>query len=305
MKLKTFLRVIKSKFHMRDLVNAIRTIQRAITATDLPVWTAAKDDLKTFKSEDAKKWDKAVQAGLKGQLKGKTVDLVVDGLQNAKEVLTYLENTLAAEFNHVTQEMVSEGLSLRRITILQYIDAMRLFSDYGRRVLHWLVVKEEGAAWVADVLSGDEDIFSKGELARLDEELPAFIHSLKMAHVKLKDLDEAFTKIPAVVGTENTEEMVGRTVGMDVIDPFELRGFNYTSTPFYWAGIRIAEWQVYWYDRAVEEQRVIESRLLRLRQRQRNSTEADAQLDKQIEYNEGRLARVKGKIRDKEERYGL
>lgn len=182
---------------------------------------------------------------------------------------------------------------------------MRLFSDYGRRVLHWLVVKEEHATWVKDVLSDDGDIFSKGELARLDEELPAFIHSLKMAHVKLKDLDEAFTKIPAVVGTENTEEMVGRTVGMDVIDPFELRGFSYASTPFYWAGIRIAEWQVYWYDRAVEEQRVIESRLLRLRQRQRNSTEADAQLDKQIEYNEGRLARVKGKIRDKEERYGL
>lgn len=304
MKLGKFLETIKSKFYLRDLVNAIRTIQRAITQTDLPVWNAAKADLKTLKSEDAKKWDKTVQAGVKGTLKGNTIDLIVDGLVNASKILTYLEDTLSREFNHQTQEMVKDGMSVRRATIIQYIDAMRLFSDYGRRSLHWLVVQEEAAAAIAGV-ADDEGIFSAGELKRLDEELPAFIHCLKLSHVDLKDLEKAFTEIPEVVGTSDTEEIVGRTVGMNVVDPFMMRNFNYTSTPFYWFGMRIAEWQVYWYDRAVAEQRTIESRLIRLRQRKRGSTEADPKIDDQINYNEERLVKVKGKIRDKEERYGI
>lgn len=304
MKLGKFLQVIKSKFYIRDLVNTVRTIQRAMAQTDLPCWNAAKVDLKTLKSEDAKKWDKIVQAGVKGTLRGNTADLIYEGLVNAQKILAHLENNLSSEYDHQTQELVKDGLSVRRATIIQYIDAMRLFSDYGRRVLHWLVVKEEAATWVADVI-GDENTFSAGELKRLDEELPAFIHALKLSHIEVKDLEEALTAIPEVTGAENTEELVGRTVGMNVIDPFAMRNFNYTSTPFYWVGMRIAEWQVYWYDRAVEDQRVIESRLLRLRQRKRGNTEADPKLDAQIEYNEERLARVKGKIRDKEERYGI
>lgn len=304
MKLGKFLQTIKSKFYIRDLVNTIRAIQRAMLQTDLPVWNAAKADLKTLKSEDAKKWDKVVQAGIKGTLRGNTCDLVYEGLVNAQKILTHLENSLSSEFDHQTQELVKDGLSVRRATIIQYIDAMRLFSDYGRRVLHWLVVKEEIAALaVGDVV--EDDTFSVGELKRLDEELPAFIHSLKLAHVDVKDLEKAFTEIPEVVGTSETEETVGRTVGMSTVDPFMMRNFNYTSTPFYWFGIRIAEWQVYWYDRAVAEQHTIESRLLRLRQRKRGNTEADPKLDEQIEYNEERLAKVKGKIRDKEERYGI
>lgn len=304
MKLGKFLQVIKSKFYIRDLVNTIRVIQRAMQQTDLPVWNAAKADLKTLKSEEAKKWDKTVQSGVKGTLKGNTIDLIYEGLVNAQKILTQLENNLSSEFDHQTQELVKDGLSVRRSTIIQYIDAMRLFSDYGRRVLHWLVVKEEAAASIAGVI-GDDDTFSAGELKRLDEELPAFIHSLKLAHVEVKDLEEALNKIPEVTGSENTEDVVGRTVGMNVIDPFAMRNFNYTSTPFYWVGMRIAEWQVYWYDRAVEEQRTIESRLLRLRQRKRGNTDPDPKLDAQIDYNEERLSRVKGKIRDKEERYGI
>lgn len=304
MKLGKFLQVIKSKFYIRDLVNTIRVIQRAMQQTDLPVWNAAKADLKTLKSEEAKKWDKTVQNGVKGTLKGNTIDLIYEGLVNAQKILTHLENNLSSEFDHQTQELVKDGLSVRRSTIIQYIDAMRLFSDYGRRVLHWLVVKEEAAVSIAGVI-GDDDAFSAGELKRLDEELPAFIHALKLSHIEVKDLEEALNKIPEVTGGENTEDIVGRTVGMNVIDPFVMRNFNYTSTPFYWVGMRIAEWQVYWYDRAVEEQRTIESRLLRLRQRKRGNTDPDPKLDAQIDYNEERLSRVKGKIRDKEERYGI
>lgn len=303
MKIGKVLEVIRSKFYLRDLVNAIRTIQRAITQTDLPTWSAARADLKTLKSEAAQKWDKTIQAGVKGTLKGSTADLIVDGLTNANKILSYLEDTLSTEFNHLTQEMVKDGMTVRRTTLIQYIDAMRLFSDYCRRSLHWVVVQEEAANAVGPI--PEDAVFSAGELKRLDEELPAFIHCLILAHTATKDLEKAFAEIPEVVGTTDTEEIVGRTAGMNVIDPFKMRNFNYTSTPFYWFGIRIAEWQVYWYDRAVAEQRTIESRLIRLRQRKRGNTEPDPKLDAQIEYNEERLVRVKGKVRDKEERYVL
>lgn len=301
MKIKDLLRALASRFNISDLVDRIRGLRKTIKEVDIPLWATATKELKKLTHPDAKKFEDVVNRASKNVYRGSMVDGIYDSIKNAQLILDYLEELVSTEFNHFNQTITKDGLTFKKVNILQYVDAIEYLMSYSRRLIELL--------YVLETIQKDpnaqrlEDAFTPADLEGLDQGRDAFINAIRMASYDIKDLATAFAEIPDALASEESEKVMEVTAGITKIDPFGARSFIVPSNKnlffvfFKW----IAELQVYFYDRAVQQRHLVELRLLKLREAAKGGT--NPKLEEQIAYQEARLDALNRKIREKEEKY--
>lgn len=300
MKIKDMFRVLVSKFNIGDLVDTIRNLRKTLKEVDIPLWATAAKEFKTLKHPKAKQLETIINRGCKDIYRGAMAAGIYDAMKNAQLILDYLEELVSTEFDHVTQVALKDGLSFKKANILQYVDAMDFFVSYGRKINELLCVLE--AAEKSPTAQRIEDAFTPADLKYIDDNVGAFIHSIALASLSVKDLAKSFEEIPDAVANADSEEVMGRTVGFNKIDPFQMRGFVTTRSPVYHLQMWLAERQVRKLQQAIETKKLIELRLLKLRELQKGG-EAPANIEQQIAYQEARLDRLTREINAKEEEY--
>lgn len=299
MKIKQFLAALVSRFNIGDLVDRIRNLRKTIKEVDIPLWATAAKELKKLSSPIAKKLEDSFSKQAKGVYRGTMADGIYTAVRNSQLILDYLEELISTEFNHYSQEILKDGLTFKKANILQYVEVMEFFFSYSRRLVELLYVLE---TIEKDPTSQRlEDAFTPAELDAFDKEHDNFIQAFKMASYDIKDLAKAFSEIPDAIASEDSERVLEVTAGLTKLDPFGQRNFFSTRTPTFWISLWFAERQVAAYNQALDQKKLVELRLLKLREDAKDGV--NPKLESQIEYQEARLDKLNRKIRELEEKY--
>lgn len=203
---------------------------------------------------------------------------------------TLIDDKFALDIN-------TAGLDMVRINILQMVEILGFTVRYARRHLNYIVGCEIAHYSNQDI----KDSFSQGELEWLSGSRSAFISALNILGVPKLELEKKFANVPDVLVTSDTIDAAINVVGKNEADPLELRFVPLSFNPIYHVRLRIAEYQANRYKEAQEERRSIELRLLLLRD-QENGRD-NAKVERQIEYQEERRAKLTYKINQMEEKY--
>lgn len=217
-------------------------------------------------------------------------DILVVCEAHVEALETLIDDKFALDIN-------AAGLDIVRINILQMVEILGFAVRYARRHLNYMVGCEIAHYSNQSVT----DSFSQGELEWLSGSRSAFIAALNILGVPKMELEKKFAQVPDVLVTADTIEAAINVVGKSEADPLELRFVPLAFNPIYHVRLRIAEYQANRYKEAQEERRSIELRLLLLRD-QENGRE-NAKVERQIEYQEERRAKLTYKINQMEEKY--
>lgn len=212
------------------------------------------------------------------------------------EKLDILEKLVGDLF---AKDVTKESLTYRKAAILQYLSALRFVNQYAQRSLLRFLAAEQFAA-----LGQPERIdtqLSPGEKKWLDDNLSGYLQALKLLALPTKDLTAALNSIPEITIVPERFDAVKQTVGADKLDPLRFDFISANYNPIYFLRSLWAEYQVEAYKRDKETKRALEFRLLALRQAYEGHQ--DAKIQQQIEYTEGRIAKISAELAEKEARY--
>jgi hypothetical protein len=115
---------------------------------------------------------------------------------------------------------------------------------------------------------------------------------------KPDDIKKHIKEIPDYIIDDKTNSVISNTYPINKIDPFAIRNFN--MNPFFFIAMRLAEWRAQKYTNYTEKKKLLELKLLALKNRL-NDNPNDLNLQKSIDYTEGRVSKLNSKIKDIEE----
>lgn len=274
----------------RDQLNEdLDTVADELRAHVIPPYkTAAKEfGSDKFYSPGAQAADDIFNKKLDYKYKGNHISGILQSLENADMQINVLQAMIDTEF---AIDITSAGLNTLRVNILQLVEIMSFVTRYARRHLNYLLVCETNNHTGKDL----KDSFSTGELDWLTAGRDAFITGLNILSLPAKEIETKFKEIPNVLVNADSIETTQTLLGKAKTDPFGMRFIPLMLNPIYHIRIRVAEYQAAKYREAQEERGIIELRLLLLKE-QRNGKE-NAKIEKQIDYNEGRLQKLVFKV---------
>lgn len=197
------------------------------------------------------------------------------------------------------KDVTKDTITYRKASILQYLETVRFVNKYAARSLLRFAAAETQS------LHGSEDNLDQNltaaELQWLTGNQSAYIAALKVLALPEKDLSATLKEIPDIAVVPERMEVVKHTVGDKKLDPLRLGFIAADKNPIYHLRMAYAEWQVKRYQENVEEKRVLELRILALKEAY--AGKKDARLAHQIEYTEGRLQKLRYATQQMEERY--
>lgn len=197
------------------------------------------------------------------------------------------------------KDVTKESLTYRKAAILQYLSAVRFANQYASRsLLRYLAAESAMALGQPDQIDSQ---LSPGEKKWLEDNLSGYLQTLKLLALPTKDLATALATIPEITVVPERYDAVKQTVGADKLDPLRLDFISANYNPIYFIRQLYAEYQVESYKRDKETKRALEFRLLALKQAYEGKQ--DAKLLQQIEYTEGRIAKISAALAEKEAQY--
>lgn len=210
--------------------------------------------------------------------------------------LQQIENQVPDLFN---ADVTVETLTYQKATILKYLESSRFLAKYSSRALSMLLTAETAASLKKDEKSAFEAQFTKWEKDWIAAANQQYIDTLRALNKNPRDIISAVQQIPEITVSEGKEKVLNQTVGQQKLDPLRLGFLSPASSPIYTLRMYITEWQHENYKAGVEEARVLELKVLELK----NALEGkeDARTEKALEYTKGRLDKLNAKLQDYEE----
>lgn len=210
--------------------------------------------------------------------------------------LQEIENQVPDLFN---ADVTKETLTYQKAAILKYLESSRFLAKYSARSLSMILTAETASNLKKDEKSVLEAQFTKFEKNWQETMSQPYIDTLRALDQNPRDIITAVTQIPEVTVDENRDRIVNQTIGLSKLDPLKLGFLSPGTSPIYTLRMYISEWQHENYKAGVEEARILELKILELK----NALEGreDARTEKALEYTKGRLDKLTAKLQDYEE----
>lgn len=192
------------------------------------------------------------------------------------------------------KDVTKDTITYRKAAILQYLDTVRFAVKFTGRQLLRLTALETAALNRAPF----SEPFAPAETAWLKANEATYLQVMKLLAQHPKDLAALLEEIPDIAVVPDRVDLVKQTVGLDKIDPLKMNFLPPNLNPFYSLRLLYTEYQVKRYEIQVEEKRLLELRLLAMKEAM--AGKQDPRLAQQIEYTEGRLQRLGYKISEME-----
>lgn len=289
MKFASYLSSLLPSFSRDQLMEDLDTVADELRNHVLPPYQTAVKEFGSdkFYSADAQAADELFNKKLNFKYKGNHLSGILTSLENADSLIKALQTMVSEEF---AIDVTQAGLNTLRVNIMQLVEILGFTTRYARRHLNYILVAESCNHSGKQV----SDSFSAGELGWLKTGRDAFINGINVVALPRKEVETKFKEIPNVLVTPESIETSQQLLGKDKTDPFQMRFIPLILNPIYHVRIRVAEYQAAKYREAKEERGIIELRILLLKE-QRGGRE-NAKIEKQIEYNEGRLQKLVYKL---------
>lgn len=293
MNLKSFFSSLLPSFERSRIVEDIELIRKEVVEVLLPAFKTALATMagKTWAHNEANAFNSTFIAALP-QFRQ------VGFLGGAQRIFADLPAKLDAIDKMVIEifakDVTKDTITYRKAAILQYLDTVRFAAKYTGRMLLRLTALETAALNKSEF----SEPLSPAETSWLAANQSAYLQVMKLLAQHPKDLAALLEEIPDIAVVPDRVDLVKQTVGLDKIDPLKLNFLPPTFNPIYGLRLMYTEYQVKRYEEQVEEKRLLELRLLAMKEA--HSGKQDARLAQQIEYTEGRLQRLSYKIAEME-----
>lgn len=298
MQISKFLASLLPTFSKSDLRKDLDNIADELLNDTLPPYRTAVDVFsgQKFASKDVEAFAKEFKSRVKIQYSGNYIQVINFVLGRIEENLPTIQNLVEKNYS---EDGFREAMSFLRINLLQYVEAVGFAVHYSRMLLRWTLNAETAAT--DDQHAHYIESMAKPELDMLFKRKDAFFDVLVILARPKAEVVESFKEIPDSIATQDNIEIVNSVAGHSRTDPFRFGMIPYWMNPIYHVRMAVAEWQASRYNAAKEERKMLEMKLLNLRQVQAGTP--DAALQQQIEYNGDRLKKINAKISEMEEEY--
>lgn len=284
-------------FEKRRVMQDIDNLRQSLVEFTLPPYNNAVDvfdrDWK-WKSRDLEKFDKELVRKAKTDFKGNYVMIIQKTLNRVSDNMDTLENLIDKSFQ---DDIVGRVLTYQRATMLRYVEMIGFAIRYSNLLLRWTFAMEHTARGndrSGQVLPAEEKW--------LKEKEGEFFEAIRVLSTTKKDLVDSIEKVPNVEITEDNEETVAATMGINRLNPMRMNLISKDWNPIYHVRMAIADWQVNRYKANKEERRVLEYQLMRMKERLENDTD-NAQLAAEVDAASNRLEKLNHSIKKMEDRY--
>lgn len=196
------------------------------------------------------------------------------------------------------KDVTQETMTYRKANVLQYLTTARFMAKYAIRSLNRITANE--ANIVLNQKAKIDDFLSPAELRWFQENTGNFLDALAALDVDPATFGRTIDAIPQIVVNEN-HPTIAASVGARQLDPMRLGLVSARLNPLYFIRRVIAEWQVASIKSKQEEKKMLELRLLKLKEAYQGKD--DPRLSQQIEYNEGRLQKLTVELEEIESQY--
>jgi hypothetical protein len=298
MKVDKFLSTLLPSFERSKVKEDIGLLREELKDVVLPVYDSAVKVMKNrkFLAQPIVEFDKHFKDNVKTPFRGNFIVVTHQALDNAYKNLDMLEEMVE---KYYTDEIFRDALTYLKINILQYVQAISFAARFSRTLLLWTYAAEVNAVENNAEEMGHE--LTPGERQWISENAATYFRCITIISAPKRDVEKKFADIPDVIATEENQQFLPKTVGVARMDPFMFGLIPVVLNPIYHVRMAVAEWQVSRHRAAMEEKRMLEFRLLQLKQAEEGKK--DAKLQQQIEYTEGRLQKINYKLKKMEEKY--
>lgn len=298
MDIKKFFQSLLPSFERSRITDDIERLQVELKDTILPAYKQAAAILRgrELRSTVAKSFNDAFVAAFPQYRRTGFGEGTVAILSELPAKLQVLDEMVLELF---AKDVTRDTISYRKAAILQYLEKVSFAEQYAGRALLRYVAAETYAS--VNELDKIDSQLTPAELKWLIDNQRNYLAVMKLLSQSTKDLAETLKEIPDIAVVPERIQIVNQTVGATKLDPLRLNFLSADWNPIYHLRVTYSEYQVKQYHRSVEEKRVLELRLMALKEAL--AGKQDARLQKTIEYTEGRLARLDYSIKEMEEHY--
>jgi hypothetical protein len=250
-------------------------------------------DTVPFRSKPVLAYEKLFQREVKPprQYGGFFVRSINKTLINTQSLLALLEQSMLTTFGKHTASGV---ITYSKANQLRLVELLYFTYRYARKLLLWTVYQE---------MSNASLIYGKPlntvEEAWLVSHQRAFFKALTVLHLKPEELKHKLESIPDLEVIPEEAAVAEQTQSAQKLDVFSTQLIPIKLNPIYHIRMAVVEFQVARHQVAMEEARLLEYRLLVMKEAL--DGRRDAKLEQQIEYTENRLKKLKYKLKQFDE----
>lgn len=221
---------------------------------------------------------------------------VVDGLEEALTNVDTITDQIEREFNN---EVANAAMSFRKANLLRFAEALSFVDRYSRSLLNYVLILETGE--YEENGTTVKDSMTPAQIQWVVANYNSYLQAFRIVTLKKVEISKRLDSIPEVTVNDESTRMVASVSGMAKLDPFQMGFIPICLNPIYHVGMLVADWQVARHNAAKEERDLIQLRILNLKRSMEGKP--DANIQKQIAYNEERLKKLTAKIADMEKEY--
>ena len=297
MSILTYLKGLLPSFRKNAIVESCEMTSTSLREHTLPAYLSAEALFKSGKFKNAiaqdfatvyfKNVGKAGALGMMGSIR--------ERLDNALVILLYISTNAKTLYSDVETNI---SLTYVKLTCLRLVEAAEFSNTYARKLLNYVFILETAQA---DASVSVKDSLTPAEIAWLDKGFLDFCLCMNTLGSSVEVIKKHLAEMPDASITSLTEKTFPTTLGVDKIDPFQMRHLSASVNPFYYFGMMIAERQAKRYKAAKAELELLQLRCLNLDKLYNKNP--DARLQKEIEYMENRVVGLSYDIVKMEEEY--
>jgi hypothetical protein len=292
-----YIKTLSPVFGKTNVTKSCELSQTSLSQHTIPAYASASTLWKgqKFKSEttsDYVKWyEKSV--GL-----NRTENMFTSihlALVNGLTILNLLSDTSK---NSYSESEANISMTYFKTTVVKIIESCEFASTYARKLLNYIYFLETE---VVDVDHGSSP--SPAEIKWIKDGFMDFCLCINTMKLDPKIIENHLNNLPNATVTELTEKTFSTTIGMNKMDPMNLRHLSARINPFYLIGMWVAEYQAEKYKTAKAELELLQLRKYNL-EKQLEKT-PDAKLEKEIAYMQNRVTGMIYKVNKMEDSYGV
>lgn len=295
MKADQFFKSLLPSFSKDTVLEDCRVTRGEIVDTVQPAYRQAADLMKNAKFKSAEVLALAKQfSSLAHRTQGNIVVTIDKAIPVVLSTLDEVEGMIQA---NCADEIAAGGMTFLRANLLQLVECAGFFAKYARQLLIYIQI-HESAQFIQETdeqYDAVKDHLVPADIAYIQDNFQNFVMAFNALTSGGADLRKKLDAVPDVVMTDDNVHTLPHTAGATKIDPLKLGFIAAWLNPIYHIRIAIADWQFERYKLAQAELQLLQMRNLNY-QRLAAGQPPNAKLQKDIEYNERRIADLRAKI---------
>ena len=279
--ISSLLKFLKKDILIEDIDTSLKELNQ--TVVPLVVQFAEQTEytnLHSAKSKNVQTQFKKFFVSPSGSKKPSMIGEIARVISNVKSNLEIVKENSELLLNG---DVIREGLTAKKAVLVRAAEHISFISRFTLDLIEYICEMELEAA-----KSGKESDLPPVKIRRVESMIQDYAALLSVYCVDPKDFLKNLEAIPETIINDKTAPSLISVYGEKVLDPFaSVTSKNFSGSPIYHIGLMWAEWQSFRYKVAEEKKRMLELRIIELRQRQSGNN--DPKLEMEIEYIKNRI----------------